>query len=109
MSVPAISVQDVSQLLAAAQAPRLIDVREPEEWATCHIEGADLLPLSQWPAIVGTQLTDLAQPLIIYCHHGGRSERAAEFLLRTGFTDVRNLNGGIDAWSLQIDPSIARY
>ncbi len=109
MSVPAISVQAASQLLAAAKSPRLIDVREPEEWATCHIAGADLLPLSQWPAIVGTQLTDLSQPLIIHCHHGGRSARAAEFLLRSGFTDVKNLSGGIDAWSLQIDPSIARY
>lgn len=95
--------------LSAPNPPRLIDVREAEEYAIARIEGAELLPLSEWPAIAAEKLTDRMQPLLIQCHHGGRSARAAEFLLRNGYTDVTNLAGGIDAWSVEIDPSVARY
>lgn len=95
--------------LSAPNPPRLIDVREAEEYAIARIEGAELLPLSEWPAIAAEKLTDRTQPLLIQCHHGGRSARAAEFLLRNGYTDVTNLAGGIDAWSVEIDPSVARY
>lgn len=109
MAVPEISVAAAKERLAGANPPRLIDVREPDEYATAHIAGAELLPLSQWPAIAAEKLTDRAQPLLIHCHHGGRSARAAEFLLRNGYTDVINLAGGIDAWSLEIDPSVPRY
>ena len=55
--------------------------------------GAELLPLSEWPALALEKLTDHAQPLLIQCHHGGRSARATEFLLHNGFTDVTNLAG----------------
>jgi rhodanese-related sulfurtransferase len=109
VAVPEISVAAAKERLAGANPPRLIDVREPDEYATAHIAGAELLPLSQWPAIAAEKLTDRAQPLLIHCHHGGRSARAAEFLLRNGYTDVINLAGGIDAWSLEIDPSVPRY
>jgi len=68
-----------------------------------------LLPLSQWPATATEKLTDPAQPLLIHCHHGGRSGHATDFLLRNGYSDVTNVAGGIDAWSLEIDPSIPRY
>ncbi len=102
-------MREAQPLLESDAPPRLIDVRELDEWELCRIPGAELLPLSQWPGIVGEKLTDPAQALIIHCHHGGRSERAADFLLRHGFTDVKNLAGGIDAWSVEIDPAVPRY
>ncbi|MGB8169352.1 MAG: rhodanese-like domain-containing protein [Chthoniobacteraceae bacterium] len=109
MPLPEISVAELQQLRTQPQPPRLIDVREPDEWEIARIDGAELLPLSQWPAIVATQLTDPAQPLLVLCHHGGRSARATDFLLRQGFTDVTNIAGGIDAWSCEIDPAVPRY
>ena len=106
---PEISVTDAANLLAGKNPPRLVDVREPDEWAVAKIPGAELLPLSKWPALALEKLTDQSQPLLIQCHHGGRSARAAAWLLSQGFTDVTNLAGGIDAWSEQVDGSIARY
>jgi rhodanese-related sulfurtransferase len=109
MDVPEISVRDAQRLLDSPTPPRLIDVREPDEWEFCRIAGAELLPLSAWPALVAEKLEDAHAPLLLYCHHGGRSERAAEFLLRNGFTNVTNVSGGIDAWAVDIDPGLARY
>lgn len=109
MAVPEISVTEARTLLSGPNPPRLIDVREEDEYATARIAGAELLPLSQWPAIAAEKLTDPNQPLLIQCHHGGRSARAAEFLLRNGFTNVTNLAGGIDAWSVEVDSSVPRY
>ncbi len=109
MALPEISVAELQRLRASAQPPRLIDVREPDEWEIARIDGAELLPLSQWPAIVATQLTDPQEPLLVLCHHGGRSARATDFLLRQGFSNVTNVAGGIDAWSGEIDPAVPRY
>jgi len=107
--LPEISVAELKQRLAAPQPPRLIDVRELDEWEVAHIAGSELLPLSQWPAIASAQLADPGEPLLILCHHGGRSARATDFLLRQGFTDVTNVAGGIDAWSCEVDPAVPRY
>ncbi len=109
MAAPEISVTEAHRRLAAPLPPRLIDVREAEEFEIARIPGAELLPLSQWPAVAAEKLLDPAQPLLIQCHHGGRSGQAAAFLLRNGFTDVINVAGGIDAWSQEIDPSVPRY
>ena len=108
-SVPEISVTEAARLLQSAAPPRLIDVREEDEWTLARIAAAELLPLSQWPEIALEKLTDKSQPLLIQCHHGGRSARAGEWLLGQGFTDVTNLAGGIDAWSALVDPSVPRY
>ena len=109
MALPEISVSEARARLAADSPPRLIDVREADEFEIARIAEAELLPLSQWPALAAEKLADPAQPLLIHCHHGGRSGRAVEFLLRSGFTNVANVAGGIDAWSQEIDPSIPRY
>ena len=109
MALPEISVAEAHQRLAGATPPRLIDVREADEFAIARIPGAELLPLSQWPALAGEKLRDPAQPLLIHCHHGGRSGQATAYLLHHGFTDVTNVAGGIDAWSQEIDPSVPRY
>jgi rhodanese-related sulfurtransferase len=108
-ATPEISVTDAARLLQSAQPPRLIDVREQDEWDTARIPGAELLPLSQWPALALQKLTDKSQPLLIQCHHGARSARAAAWLLSQGFSDVTNLAGGIDAWSEFVDASVPRY
>jgi len=109
VAVPGISVAEAQKQLTGPNPPRLIDVREADEYGVAHIEGAELLPLSLWPALAAEKLTDPQQPLLVQCHHGGRSARAAEFLLRNGFTNVTNLDGGIDAWSQEIDPTVPRY
>ncbi len=87
--------------------PTLIDVREPWEFKIAHIGGETLLPLGQiyeW-----ARTLDKAASYVVMCHHGGRSAMACEILQGLGFNDVKNLDGGIDAWSLVVDSSIARY
>ncbi len=96
-------------LLGADAPPRLIDCREPDEFAICKIDGAELIPLSTFAETFREKLSDLAQPIVIYCHHGMRSLRAAEFLASSGYSNVRSLRGGIDGWSEQIDPAVPRY
>lgn len=109
MAFREISAVEARQWLNSEKPPRLIDVREQEEWEICRIEGADLLPLSQFGALAPTKLTDPSVPLLIYCHHGMRSARVAEYLTSQGFAEVVNLGGGIDAWSCEVDPSVPRY
>ena len=103
-----LSVEQVKAKLDRGDAFRLIDVREPSEHTVAQIEGAELLPLSQASQWIGS-LTD-EQEIVVLCHHGGRSAQVASFLaMQRGFTQVANMEGGIDAWSLRIDPGIARY
>jgi rhodanese-related sulfurtransferase len=109
VAVPEISVREAAALLATAHPPRLIDVRERDEWDICRLPGAELLPLSQFAEMAAEQLTDPAQPLLIYCHHGMRSAQVTAFLLRQGFSSVTNLAGGIDAWSREVDAALPRY
>ncbi len=109
MPVPQINVAEAKARLAGTPPPRLIDVREQDEWDFCHLPGAELMPLSRFVELAEASLPDRNEPLLIYCHHGGRSAQATAYLLRGGFTDVTNVAGGIDAWSLEIDPSVPRY
>ena len=108
-AVPEISVVKAKKLLGGANPPRLIDVREPDEWDIARIPGAELLPLSQWPALALEKLTDKSQPLLIQCHHGVRSARATAWLIEQGFDNATNLAGGIEAWSCEVDPAVPRY
>jgi molybdopterin/thiamine biosynthesis adenylyltransferase/rhodanese-related sulfurtransferase len=85
----------------------LVDVREPYEYDLCHLEGAQLLPLGQLPARIGE--FDKGQEIVVYCHVGVRSTQAVAFLRRSGFSNVRNLLGGIDAWAREVDPRTPRY
>ena len=85
----------------------LVDVREPWEFEICRIEGAKLVPLGTLAASLNT-LPDVDE-VICYCHHGMRSEMAAYMLRDAGLTRVRNLAGGIDRWSVEVDPSVPRY
>jgi rhodanese-related sulfurtransferase len=87
---------------------RLIDVREPQEHAIARIEGAELLPLSQASEWVETLPAD--HEIVFFCHHGSRSAQIASYLAqRRGFTNVANMLGGINEWSLRVDPKVPRY
>lgn len=98
---------EVRALLAARDDVFLLDVREPHEHAIAHIDGATLVPLRTVPARVQDIPRD--RPVVVYCHHGMRSRMAGEFLVDQGFGEVVNLSGGIDAWSVEVDPSLPRY
>ena len=98
----------LKERLAKSEPFRLIDVREPDEWAVAKIPGAELIPLSQFQQR-GPQELSPEEEIVLYCHHGVRSGRAQDFLKSQGYTNVINLTGGIDAWSLQVDPSVLRY
>ena len=103
-----ITVEELKTKRDAGEKLRLIDVREGHEYHTARIEGAELRPLGQimqWAA----ELPDKDEAIILHCHHGMRSDRACQFLARQGFTNLQNLIGGIDEWSLKIDPSVPRY
>jgi molybdopterin/thiamine biosynthesis adenylyltransferase/rhodanese-related sulfurtransferase len=86
---------------------QLVDVREPYEWAICRIDGSILLPLGQLPARLGE--LDGHREIITVCHHGVRSLVALEILRAAGFSKVRSLRGGVDAWAREVDPSMAAY
>ena len=85
----------------------LIDVREPSEYAINQIPGSKLIPLGSI-AERANEL-DTADEIVLHCHFGGRSAKACETLQKMGFKKVKNLAGGIDAWSQEVDPSCPRY
>ena len=111
------SVAAVAEESAARVAERgrsdeaflLLDVRTPEEFEKARIEGARLVPLAELPARLGELDEWRDRPVVVHCHHGGRSAKACEILQEAGFAEVRNLSGGIEAWSLTVDPAVARY
>ncbi|MBI4355409.1 MAG: molybdopterin-synthase adenylyltransferase MoeB [Candidatus Omnitrophica bacterium] len=102
-----ISAEELAQQLKQ-NGITLIDVREPNEWEICHIEGAQLVPLSEF--LQRIHELDSADNLVLYCHHGNRSYQALAHLRDTaGFRKVKSLAGGIDAWAEAVDPSMPRY
>jgi rhodanese-related sulfurtransferase len=110
-------VDEIPQSPAAQIAARrragedlfLLDVREPQEVETAAIEGAHWIPLGQIEARIGELIPAKDRPLVVYCHHGNRSQKAVRLLRERGFSRAENLDGGIEAWSLTVDPSIPRY
>jgi sulfur-carrier protein adenylyltransferase/sulfurtransferase len=106
-TIQTITPTEVAAKLANRDDFDLIDVREPREWAICHIEGARLVPLSTFPAAIA-QL-DPSREIVLQCKSGGRSAQAAQALLDAGFRNVSNLVGGITRWSDDVDPTIPKY
>src|SRR5262245_9654191 len=92
---------------AGRAKPVLLDVREPWEHERARIEGSQLLPMREIPARLDE--LDPAREIVAICHHGGRSMQVAAFLEKSGFANVHNLSGGLDAWSTSVDPSVPRY
>lgn len=104
-----ISPEELQELRAAKAPLRLIDCREDDEWHICRIEGAQLIPLSNFAELAPARLPDKAAHLVVYCHHGVRSMRATMWLRQQGFISAQSLRGGIDLWSELIDPAVPRY
>lgn len=102
-----ISVEEASRLLAGPNPPVLLDVREPDEYAVCRIDGSRLIPMNAVPSRLAEVPTDAW--VLVQCHHGGRSMKVTQFLRSKGYARVSNLQGGIDAWSLKVDPKVPRY
>lgn len=106
-SVGAVTPRELSSLLNAGESIVVVDVREPFEWAIGRIPTARLMPLGGMPDAAAT--LDRDTDMVVYCHHGQRSEMAAHMLAESGFVRVRNLVGGIDRWSRDVDPRVPRY
>ncbi len=107
-----ISVQDLALRLADADSTlQLVDVREPQEIDIAYIEGFQVFSLSQaeeWAPDIKTRLNPEMETLVL-CHHGVRSAQMCGWLVDQGFTNVKNISGGIDAYSMLVDPSVPRY
>jgi adenylyltransferase/sulfurtransferase len=102
-----ITVQELKQRLDKGDKLVLVDVREPWEYATAKIEGAILIPLATVPQSLDK--LDRNAEIVCHCHHGMRSADATAFLHQQGFASVKNLVGGIDAWSIHVDQKVPRY
>ena len=102
--------QEVGSRLKSGQKLFLIDVREPHEFGLARIEGAELIPMRGIPAEL-SRLDGLADEatLIVFCHHGVRSLNVVNWLREQGVSGCQSMNGGIDRWSREIDPSVPRY
>jgi rhodanese-related sulfurtransferase len=104
-----VDVQTVKSWQTSRQDWILIDCREPAEYETASIEGAVLMPMSQWQDVSAKLSEHQDKHLVVHCHHGGRSLRVVHWLRANGFPSAQSMAGGIDDWSLQIDPSVPRY
>lgn len=102
-----IAPAEAAALLSQNKA-RFIDVRESWEFDTARIAGSLLMPMGDVPARAHQEL-DPDERLVILCHHGQRSLNVAVWLRNQGFEQAQSLRGGIDAWSAEVDPSVARY
>lgn len=107
MSIQHLSAVEVAALLAGADAPTIIDVREPWEYDIAHLPVSTSIPLNTLPT--RAPALDPAHSYALLCHHGMRSEMAANWMLQHGFTRLINIDGGIDAWSTDVDTTVPRY
>jgi rhodanese-related sulfurtransferase len=99
--------REVKQRLDRGEKLLLIDVREPHEYAVCQIEGSTLIPMGTIPA--NLQKLDTDEDVICFCHHGMRSMDVANWLRAQGVKSAKSMAGGIDRWSVEIDPKVPRY
>jgi rhodanese-related sulfurtransferase len=106
--VKEIEVRALQQKLSAGEPVHLLDVRQAWEHDLAALPNSQLMPLHELPARVGEVQPATGALLVVYCHHGVRSLAAAHFLERAGVPAV-SLAGGIDAWSIEIDPKVPRY
>jgi rhodanese-related sulfurtransferase len=105
--IPEVSAHDVKQQLESGRLLVLLDVREPEELLLAQLPGAVHIPMGEVPGRLHE--LDPDADIVVFCHHGIRSASVAQFLAQRDFGHVVNLAGGIDAWSVLVDPSVPRY
>lgn len=102
-----ISPQDLSSRLQEANPPVILDVRGREEWDAVHVEGSQFLTQELMQEMMTAWPKD--REIVFLCHHGVRSMDATSYFAGHGFSNVKSLSGGIDEWSVQVDPSLPRY
>jgi len=102
-----ISPKELKTRLDTSDKPVLLDVREEWEYSLAKLDGSILIPLGTLPQSLAQLNRD--SEIIAICHHGMRSADATNFLLQQGFQNVKNLVGGINAWSIQVDGTVPRY
>lgn len=107
MQTDEINVQDLAQLKNQGIPHAVLDVREPDEIAICAIAGSLSVPMQRIPGHLAALPRDI--PLIVMCHHGGRSRMVTQYLRNNGFDNAVNLTGGIDSWARTVDPDMSRY
>ncbi|HVR30329.1 MAG TPA: ThiF family adenylyltransferase, partial [Thermoanaerobaculia bacterium] len=98
---------EVKRLLDSGKKVTILDVRNPPEYEIGRIEGSILIPLPELQDRLGE--LDSRETIVVHCHHGPRSTRAVNLLRKFGFAKAKNLKGGIDEWSVEVDPSVPRY
>jgi rhodanese-related sulfurtransferase len=102
--------QEIQRRIAAGEKIHLVDVRESSEFSVARIAGAELIPMRSVPAqLQRLEAASDEATLILYCHHGVRSLNVVNWLREQGLSACQSMAGGIDRWSLQIDPSVPRY
>lgn len=102
-----ITPRDLKSRLDLNDRPVLVDVRDDWETKLCRLDNALHIPMEEIE--LRTEELNPADDIVVYCHHGVRSAAVADYLRRLGFTSVRNLSGGLDAWARAVDPSMRRY
>ena len=107
MTVKQLSAAELKNKIQQGETLFLLDVREPHEFQYAHIANSVLVPLNQIPQRLDE--LDPQQEIVVICHHGMRSQQAANYLAGSGYTNIANLAGGIDAWSCTCDSSVRRY
>jgi len=106
---PVVQPSEVAARIAAGETLHLLDVREPHENAFVALPGSTLIPLGDLPERTPEIAPWAGREIIVYCHHGVRSAHAVAWLRSQGFSGARNLSGGIDRWSMEVDAGLARY
>src|SRR5947209_11143663 len=104
-----VDVKQLADMLARGASVHLVDVRQPWEHDTASLPQSQLIPLDQLTLRAGEIQPAKEALVVVYCHHGIRSQSGAALLQHLGFSNVASLAGGIDAWSLHVDPSVPRY
>jgi rhodanese-related sulfurtransferase len=103
-----ITPQEVQRRLSEGEKLRLIDVREPFEFQQARIEGAELIPMRTIPKALAL-FEEEENPIVVVCHHGMRSLQVVGWLREQGVGNCTSMAGGIDRWSLEVDPDVPRY
>ena len=106
---PECTVQELAERRERGDGPVVLDVRTPHELEIASIDGVRHIPIQEIPERLSELEGSRDEEIIVMCHHGMRSARVQGFLLQQGFSKVRNLVGGIHAWSTNIDPSVPEY
>jgi rhodanese-related sulfurtransferase len=105
----AVTAVKLAEWLKSDQPPKLLDVRQDYEHEVARLENSRLIPLPELAFRAGELADWKEQDVVVYCHHGVRSQMAIGVLRMAGFQKLHNLTGGIDAWSVEVDGQVPRY